>query len=117
MGDRLTARSPKNNMAYLVKVRPDEQEVESSYPNTLKCILEGFNRLAEYEDFFEQNKTTPSELAELVKARGEGRMLPEGFSCVMLSDEKTLAVFYPEGKCVASEPRQYFTVSEKKEAL
>jgi hypothetical protein len=47
---RLTARSPKNNRAYLVKVKPDEQEVESLYPNTLRCIMEAFERLAQYED-------------------------------------------------------------------
>jgi hypothetical protein len=48
--DRLTARSPKNNMAYLVNVKNDEQEVECKYPNTLRCILDSFQRLAEYED-------------------------------------------------------------------
>jgi hypothetical protein len=47
--ERLTARN-KNNIAYLVKVKPNEQEVESSYPNTLNAILECFERLAEYED-------------------------------------------------------------------
>jgi predicted Zn-ribbon and HTH transcriptional regulator len=48
--DRLTNRSPKNNLAYLVKVMPDEQSVESPYPNTLKAILESLQRLAAYED-------------------------------------------------------------------
>lgn len=47
---RLTARSPKNNMAYLVNVKHDEQDVESPYPNTLRCLLECFERLAQYED-------------------------------------------------------------------
>lgn len=47
--ERLTAIAP-NGMAYLVKVKPSEQEVESPYPNTLNCILESFKRLAEYED-------------------------------------------------------------------
>lgn len=51
--ERLTARSPKNNMAYLVKVKQNEQSVESSYPNTLKCITEAFERLAQYEDAFQ----------------------------------------------------------------
>ncbi len=51
---RLTARSQKNNMAYLVNVKPNEQDVESPYPNTLKCIMEAFERLAQYEDKFEQ---------------------------------------------------------------
>jgi len=37
-------------MAYLVNVKNDEQEVECKYPNTLRCILDSFQRLAEYED-------------------------------------------------------------------
>ena len=60
--ERLTARSVKNNMAYLVKVKPDEQEVESPYPNTLNAIIESFQRLAEYE-----NKIERGELVEVVK--------------------------------------------------
>jgi hypothetical protein len=51
--ERLTARSPKNNMAYLVKVKPNEQDVESPYPNTLKCIMEALERLAQYEEAFQ----------------------------------------------------------------
>ena len=47
---RLTARSPKNDMAYLVNVKPGEQEVDSPYPNTLMCILECFDKLAQYEE-------------------------------------------------------------------
>lgn len=48
--NRLTARSTKNNIAYLVNVKPNEQTVESPYPNTLKCILDCFEKLAEYEE-------------------------------------------------------------------
>lgn len=48
--DRLTARGPQNNMAYLVKVRTNEQDVERPHPDTLRCIIESFERLAEYED-------------------------------------------------------------------
>ena len=48
--ERLTERSPKNNMAYLVNVKPNEQDVESPYPHTLKCIMDAFERLAQYED-------------------------------------------------------------------
>lgn len=48
--ERLTARSAKNGLAYLVKVKSDEQEIDSKYPNTLRCILEAFNRLAELEE-------------------------------------------------------------------
>jgi hypothetical protein len=47
---RLTTRSPKNNCAYLVKVKSDEQAVDSEYPNTLRCIIECFEKLAKYED-------------------------------------------------------------------
>lgn len=47
--ERLTARN-KKGLAYLKKVKPDEQEVNSAYPNTLKAILEGMQRLADYED-------------------------------------------------------------------
>lgn len=50
MFERLTARSPKNNMAYLINVKQNEQDVESPYPNTLRCIMDSFNRLAAYED-------------------------------------------------------------------
>jgi hypothetical protein len=47
---RLTTRSPKNNCAYLVKVKSDEQAVDSEYPNTLRCIIECFEKLAKYEE-------------------------------------------------------------------
>lgn len=46
---RLTARN-KNNLAYLVNVKSNEQDIESPYPNTLKCLMECFERLAFYED-------------------------------------------------------------------
>lgn len=47
--DRLTKRV-SNGMACLVKVKDNEQDVESPYPNTLKAILESIQRLAEHED-------------------------------------------------------------------
>jgi hypothetical protein len=47
--ERLTARN-KNGLAYLVNVKPNEQEVDSPHKNTLKCILDCFERLAQYED-------------------------------------------------------------------
>jgi septal ring factor EnvC (AmiA/AmiB activator) len=47
--NRLTARNSKG-LAYLVKVKPNEQAVDSAYPNTLRCILECFKQLAAYED-------------------------------------------------------------------
>jgi len=51
--ERLTARSSKNNMAYLIKVKPNEQDVESPYPNTLKAIMECFQQLADFENEIE----------------------------------------------------------------
>lgn len=65
MMERLTARSPKNNMAYLVKVKQDEQDVESPYPNTLRCIMDSFNRLAAYED----SGLSPEQVRELAEAK------------------------------------------------
>ena len=47
--ERLTARN-KDGLAYLVNVKPDEQEVDSPHKNTLQCILDCFERLAQYED-------------------------------------------------------------------
>lgn len=43
----------------LVKVKDDEQEVESPYPNTLKAILECFNRLGELENAIEDGELVP----------------------------------------------------------
>lgn len=50
---RLTARTETGH-AYLVNVKPDEQEVDSPHKNTLQCILDCFERLAQYEDAEEQ---------------------------------------------------------------
>lgn len=47
--ERLTARD-KEGIAYLVNVKPDEQEVSSPHKNTLKCILDCFEKLAQYEE-------------------------------------------------------------------
>jgi len=58
--ERLTARSPRNNMAYLVDVKNDEQGLEGSY-NTLVCVREAFERLAQYEE----TGLTPWEIAVL----------------------------------------------------
>ena len=60
--ERLTARSQKNNLAYLTKVKPNEQEVDSQYPDTLKAILESFQQLAKYED----NGQTTEEQAKMI---------------------------------------------------
>jgi RNA polymerase-binding transcription factor DksA len=74
MFERLTARSPKNGMAYLVNVKQNEQVVESPYPNTLRCIMDSFNRLAAYED----SGLSPDEVQELAKAKADGRMVERG---------------------------------------
>jgi len=47
--ERLTGRN-NGGLAYLLNVKPNEQAIESSYPNTLNCILQSFERLAKYED-------------------------------------------------------------------
>ena len=67
---RLTARNA-NEFAYLVNVRQDEQEVDSRFPNTLRCILDCFKRLAEYED----SGLSPLDVAELAKAKAENRLV------------------------------------------
>ena len=71
MFERLTERSPKNGMAYLINVKQNEQVVESPYPNTLRCIMDSFNRLAEYED----SELSPDEVQELAKAKADGRVM------------------------------------------
>ena len=53
--ERLTARN-QNGLAFLVNVKNDEQEIDSPYPNTLRCILDCFERLAEYEDAEEEGR-------------------------------------------------------------
>lgn len=52
---RLTARN-ENGFAYLVNVKPNEQEVDSPHKNTLKCILDCFERLTQYEEAEEQGR-------------------------------------------------------------
>ena len=49
MSERLTARSPKNNMAYLVNVKENEQALDGSY-DTLICVRDVFEALAVYEE-------------------------------------------------------------------
>ena len=71
MFERLTERSPKNGMAYLINVKQNEQVVESPYPNTLRCIMDSFDRLAAYED----SGLSPDEVQELAKAKADGRVM------------------------------------------
>lgn len=68
--ERLTARTEKG-LAYLVNVKPDEQEVESPYKNTLQCILDCFERLAAYEDITEG--ITIGRIREICEAEREQR--------------------------------------------
>lgn len=82
--DRLTAKA-ENGMAYLVKVKLTEQEVESPFPNTLRAILESFNRLAAYED----TALTPEEIMAL---KAENQKRDEGceFCCFTEYQDATL---------------------------
>lgn len=48
--ERLTKRREDNGIAYLGKVKDNEQTVDSEYPDTLKAIFESIQRLAAYED-------------------------------------------------------------------
>jgi len=68
--ERLTDRTEKGH-AYLVNVKPDEQEVDSPYKNTLQCILDCFERLAAYED----TGLTPEQCAEYAQAEADGRLV------------------------------------------
>ncbi|WP_459998560.1 DUF551 domain-containing protein [Paradesulfitobacterium aromaticivorans] len=85
--ERLTARSPKNNMVYLVNVKNDEQALEGSY-NTLLCVRDAFERLALYEE----TGLSPDEVAELAKGKTDNcwisvsEQLPEEYTMVLVSD-------------------------------
>ena len=54
---RLTANH--NGKYGLVNVKDNEQEVESPYPNTLKAILECFERLGELENAIKSGELAP----------------------------------------------------------
>lgn len=54
---RLTKKC--NGCFGLIKVKDDEQEIESPYPNTLRAILECFNRLGELENAIEDGELVP----------------------------------------------------------
>lgn len=75
-----------------------------------EILKEVFNRLAQYEDI-----GSPEEFAELAKAKAENRILPEGFACLMLSNNKHLAVWYPEDKGVVCEKRRCLEPSALKQ--
>lgn len=79
--ERLTGRSPKNSMAYLVKVKPNEQDVESRYPNTLKCIMDAFEKLAKYEETGLEPKQIYN-LMKVEKLEAYDIPVPEGYIAI-----------------------------------
>lgn len=52
--ERLTKRTAEG-IAYLANVKQDEQVIEGSR-NTLKCLYDSWQKLAEYEDAEESGK-------------------------------------------------------------
>jgi hypothetical protein len=124
---RLTARTENGN-AYLANVKPDEQEVDSPHKNTLQCILDCFERLAQYEDAEEQGLLVrlPCKVGDTVYYPFAGRVIEKRVSkyteilrksecvdkwyCVEFSDDET---FDEEdvGKTV------FLTCAEAEEAL
>lgn len=98
--ERLTARNDAG-LAYLVKVKPDEQAVESSYPNTLKAILESFQQLAAYEVACATSDTEckspeelASDLADLAAYRAKGK--PEELERVKTGEWERMENAYGE---------------------
>jgi len=67
--ERLTKRLP-NGMAYLAKVKDNEQEIEGT-KNTLEYLLESWQRLAAYEDI----GLTLERASELAAAEKDGRLV------------------------------------------
>ena len=93
---RLTARTENGN-AYLVNVKPDEQEVDSPHKNTLQCILDCFERLAAYED----TGLEPDEI-EALKIASMGKSLAQitEFDGVTIDRLRELAGADKDGRCV-----------------
>lgn len=52
--DRLTERNDEG-IAYLSNVKEDQQDIEGTY-DTLKCLFESWQRLADLEDAIERIK-------------------------------------------------------------
>lgn len=90
--NRLTARRADNGLAYLVGVKPNEQEVNSPHPNTLRCILNCFQRLAEYED----TGLTPEEI-QRVKAERDAAVKDMKIMALAMRESEELS----EGCCFA----------------
>jgi len=66
---RLTMRTPEG-IAYMAKVKNDEQVIEGA-KNTLECLHEAFQRLADYEDAEEQCRLWVLPCVELSEATQE----------------------------------------------
>ena len=87
MAERLTNRTHDGN-AYLVNVKDDEQEVECKSINTAQCILDSWERLADYEDL--------GPVEELAALKEQTRWVPVserlpdmcGLKCLVLATNK-----------------------------
>ena len=86
--ERLTNRTHDGH-AYLVNVKDDEQEVECKSENTAQCILDSWERLADYED-------TGLMPEEIVALKERTRWIPVserlpnmcGFKCLVCAKNK-----------------------------
>jgi len=65
--ERLTKRTDKG-IAYLANVKQDEQEVEGS-KNTLECLYESWQRLADYEDKYKAKKVVLKPFNEIMRMK------------------------------------------------
>lgn len=87
--ERLTART-NDGYAYLVNVKKNEQEVDSKYPNTLKCILDAFEKLAKYEEAGQRGKLVelPCTVGEKIYYIGFGHVCEYEVQCIDVHNDK-----------------------------
>lgn len=90
--DRLT-KLYKAGRYGLVKVKDNEQEVDSPYPNTLKAILECFQQLGAYED----TELLP---AEITAMKDENARLRAELEAAKSDIRRMLQADEMEGMCV-----------------
>lgn len=97
--NRLTTRRADNGLAYLVGVKPNEQEVNSPHPNTLRCILDCFERLADYED----TGLTPEEIEIMFRAHTALRDMKNSLlsEIKQVKKERDRAIEDTRGYCVS----------------
>jgi len=50
-------------------------------------------------------------LAQYVELESDGRILPQGFSCVESSGNKNLLMFHPKGRGITHDVNQKYTCS------